>query len=218
MAIKESWYAELAELYGEEFCYKAGYFDETKPFQGSYYKQFNAPCDLPVDTHVIQFSGAFHPFHEGHLSIVKQAIKYVRSTCRWPAVVIHVDHSEYRHSKGSYDEAKFRESFMILNDLGCDVHIVYEDHMPNGASRNFTRLYGELSAHNRSVWFLSGGDRANYAASFLVNGRCIIAGRSDSEMYRKYRHLAHSTVDNDPRIVFIPGNHPASSTAIRNAA
>lgn len=214
MASFDLWYQKLAERYGEEFCRIAGFFDETKPFEGSYRDLF----ELPKFQQVIQFSGAFHPFHEGHLSIVLSAVDYIKrwhdSKCH---VVIHADHAEYRHSKGVYEDEAFLKAFDILNGHDFDWTIVHEDKMPNGCSRNFTRLYYELWENHNKVWFLSGGDRANYALTFIETGNCIIAGREDHLMYNRYKDIkfALTTPSAPPRVVFLPGNHPASSTEIR---
>jgi hypothetical protein len=207
MALADPWYELLATRYGEEYCKIAGYFEETKPFSAQYATVF----DLPKNIDVIQFSGAFHPFHEGHLSIVEQAIQYLRYGV---FVVIHADHHEYRNTKGTYDEEKFLESFNIMDRLDCDWLLITEDKMPNGCSRNFTRLYTELEEMN-SVWFLSGGDRASYSLTFRDAGRCIIAGRDTSPMYQKYQFL--SNTGGNKNITFLPGNHGASSTAIRQS-
>ena len=205
----DHWYQKLADRYGEEFCRIAGYFDETKSFTQSYVDVF----DLPKNRDVIQFSGAFYPFHEGHLEMVENAVNHTRNLLDWgnkPFVVIHADHSEYRQSKGNYSEEKFLESFEIMNTLGIDWMLVKEDLMPDGCSRNFTRLYEELWKRNYTVAFLCGGDRANFALTFIDDGYCIVSGRDESEMYKKYDYLC------DGRIQFIEGNHPASSTAIRD--
>lgn len=213
--ITEPWYKPLAERYGEEFCRIAGYFEETKPFVGNYRDVF----DLPERKTVIQFSGAFHPFHDGHLSIVLAAVKCVKKrTTRDIHVIIHADHAEYRHSKGSYDEEAFLKSFDILNGHGIEWTLVREDLMPEGCSRNFTRLYTELWANYNDVYFLSGGDRANYALTFLEHGQCIIAGRDDHFMYNRYKDVrfANTKSKMPNRVIFLEGNNKISSTQIRN--
>ena len=64
-SIADPWFAKIAGRYGEEYARLAGYFDEDRPFTGAYADVF----DLPSHASIIQFSGAFHPFHEGHLKI-----------------------------------------------------------------------------------------------------------------------------------------------------
>lgn len=218
MAINEPWYAKMAELYGEEYCRIAGYFDEdeTRPFEGSYRRKYPNLNKLVGD--VVLYSGAFHPFHEGHLSVIRAAQdvirKYQDDRDEYELInfVIHVDHSEYRNSKGAYDDRKVIQSLHDHLIGQCIFSIVYEDQMPNGASRNFTRLYQQLQGPERRVWFLSGGDRANYALTFRDQGRCIIAGRDQHPTFQKWRWV----LPDDRRIFFVEGNHPASSTAIRN--
>ena len=208
----DAWYQKLADRYGEEFCRIAGYFDETKPFTVPYGEVF----DLPRGKIVYQFSGAFYPFHEGHLDTITNAILFThqRFDSDLIFIVIHADHSEYRHSKGTYDEEKFIRSFDIMDKLFKGRWmLVLEDKMPDGCSRNFTRLYNELFNQNYAVTFVSGGDRANFCLTFLDEGRCIISGRDQAAMYQKYRYL-HDFVRN--RILFAEGNNPQSSTAIRS--
>lgn len=205
--INEPWYDDMASRYGEEFCRLAGYFDETKPFEGSYRDIFR----LPQDDIILMYSGAFYPFHHGHQSIIRDAVESIEAS-HWvkPHVVVHADHAEYRQSKGSYDEGEFLKAFEILHNNPFGWTLVREDLMPNGCSRNFTRLYAELAEQNKFVYFLSGGDRANYALTFIDRGRCIIAGRDQHEMYQRYKGL-----ENHPRIRFLRGNHAASSSEIR---
>jgi len=213
MAIEEVWYKKLEQKYGYDFCVAAGYFEETKPMRIQYKHVFP---DLPKYSTVIQYSGAFHPLHEGHLSIIKSAIDAVVDANMvvgkgW--VVLHVDHSEYRNSKGDLSEANFQNALQLTMNMfpykGFRVMYVLEDEMPNGCSRNFTRLYRELALRNMNTFFLSGGDRANYALSFIDHGRCIIAGRESSQVYQE-----HKAIENG-RIWFLGGDHPASSTQIR---
>jgi hypothetical protein len=216
----DAWYQTMAERYGEEFCRIAGYFDETKPFTVPYGSVFN----LPENKLVIQFSGAFFPFHEGHLETVKNTVLYILDHHYADIVIIiHADHSEYRHSKGTYSEENFLNSFSMLNDF-CKIvsdskshvewQLISEDSMPDGCSRNFTRLYSELMEKNLDVIFLSGGDRANFALTFLDKGQCIISGRDKAENFKKYNYLQYNTV----RITFLPGNIEVSSTLIRSQA
>lgn len=200
--IDEPWYAEMAERYGEDYCRTAGYFDEARPFTTPY----NAIFDLPTGRTVLQFSGAFHPFHEGHLHALQSAVDVLGPDL---LVVVHVDHHEYRASKGVCEDGRLRDGLRLLDGLTHPVLVVEEDRMPGGCSRNFTRLYAELSDGN-TVWFLSGGDRANYALTFRDRGRCIIAGRETAPAWGEYRHL-----HDGERVIFLGGDHPASSTALR---
>ena len=212
----DSWYQTLCDRYGEEFCRIAGYFEETKPWTETYQEVF----DLPTDSFVIQISGAFHPFHRGHLEMIDVAVQATAIRRAWSSmplyVVVHADHSEYRNSKGTYDHEEFIRSFDILSELkdrmGLTWQVILEDDMPNGCSRNFTRLYSELESRNNAVWFLCGGDRANFALTFMDSGRCIVSGRDQSPIYQKYRYLDRLRSE----ITFVPGNNLLSSTEIRN--
>ena len=202
--IEEPWYAEMAERYGEDHCRAAGYFDETRPFTTPYKAFF----DLPTGRTVLQFSGAFHPFHEGHLDAIGSAIGALGADV---VVVVHVDHQEYRDSKGFCDEGRLRAGLHLLERLPNPVVIIQEDRLPEGCSRNFTRLYAELS-EGATVWFLAGGDRANYALTFRDKGRCIIAGRETAAAWQDRRDL-----HDGERLIFLGGDHPASSTSLRRS-
>ena len=213
MDISDPWYANLAEKYGQDFAYQAGYFEETRPFLGSYFETF--PELQNAQGCVLVFSGAFFPFHEGHRSVVDGAIA-TRIALGHPAesifVVIHMDHSEYRHSKGSYDEQRAVESISEHMD-GLNWILIQEDKMPMGCSRNFTRLYSEIAHHNPgTTTFISGGDRANFALAFLDKGNVVIVGRDTSEMFQKHTYLTGIF----PRIMFRGGNLPLSSSEIRS--
>lgn len=216
--MQESWYQKLEEKYGFAFCVKAGYFQENFPWKSAYAHHFF----LPKNRTVIQFSGAFYPIHEGHVSIIKQSIDEVinRTGVTEGTFVLHVDHLEYRTSKGLYSEDVFIERFDILSKLflekdnfsyrGFEVEVIYEDAVNHSCSRNFTRLYTELTDHGNDVYFLSGGDRANYALTFIDEGKCIIAGRDTHINFKKYKKLENN------RIWFLTGNNSMSSTEIRN--
>lgn len=209
---KDSWYQELEQKYGYEFCLEAGYFQEPNKWIGSY----SDVSYLPEDTFVIQYSGAFHPFHNGHLETIRKAIDIIKEKTETyeGTVVIHVDHNIYRSSKGIFSEERFMESFKFLDAIfpykGWRYNIVFEDKMINGCSRNFIRLYQELLDRNNNVYFLCGGDRANFALTFKDKGKCIVAGRSSSDNYKYYKKYIESD-----RCFFVEGNNPTSSTIIR---
>jgi nicotinic acid mononucleotide adenylyltransferase len=216
--ITDPWYKKLETQYGYDFCVHAGYFEEDRPWTDIYGHSYNATFNLPESTTVIQMSGAFYPFHEGHLSIIKQAIDAVCENdpvLPIGVVVIHVDHKRYRESKGSYDEEQFKKSFELLADFfpykGFIYKLIFEDDMFLSCSRNFTRLYSELLNKNNNVIFLCGGDRASFALTFKDDGKCIVAGRDSSIEFTKYRSLLESD-----RCIFINGNEKISSTQIRN--
>lgn len=217
--INDPWYKELEEHLGADFCFEAGFFQEEKPWDHSYE---GCLFFLPWHSTVIQYSGAFHPFHDGHMACAKAAIdafyertgEAIGDKDRY--LVLHVDHSSYRNSKGHYPDEKFKQAIREVTDevwyKGFNFVSVFEDVLHDNCSRNFTRLYSTLLNRNNDVYFLSGGDRANYALSFINKGKCIIAGRDNHPNFEKYKAL-----END-RLWFLAGNHPASSTQIRNSS
>lgn len=214
MDINDSWYEQLEEHHGADFCVEAGYFQEDLPWTGR--KYLRGLPELPINTTVLQFSGAFHPMHEGHVAIIKSAIDAIveRTGVTEGVVVIHVDHAGYRQSKGYFPNKTTEDIVFNIarNEFpykGFKAAIVMEDWYLNGCSRNFTRLYSELHDNNETVYFLSGGDRANYALTFINKGNCIIAGRDSHPNFEKYKSLAND------RLWFLAGNHPASSTEVR---
>jgi hypothetical protein len=222
--ITESWYKNLESKYGYDFCVRAGYFEETKPWGESSYRDI---FELPSGEFVIQYSGAFYPLHDGHLEVMQKAMDNIIE--RWDTsgvVVIHVDHHEYRTSKGKYSEEEFNKSLAKLDTLfpykGFTYQIIAEDAMPNGCSRNFTRLYSELSDKSlyNTVYFLCGSDRANYAFTFLDDGNCYIVNRPNTinpllatmevSVFENLGAYANET------IIYLDCNNPTSSTEIRN--
>jgi nicotinic acid mononucleotide adenylyltransferase len=216
MDINDFWYRELEEYHGHDFCIEAGYFKENQPWGDCHYRHVNfLLAFLPHDEPIIQYSGAFHPIHDGHVSCIKLAIDAIveRTNATHGTVVLHVDHGEYRQSKGYFPAdlwySLIADFINLFEYKGFRATVVFEDNMMFGCSRNFTRLYSELLSLGNDVYFLSGGDRANYALTFVHKGKCIIAGRSLSENFQKYRSLESD------RIWFLEGNNPASSTEIR---
>jgi nicotinic acid mononucleotide adenylyltransferase len=224
--INETWYRRLADKYGFEAAIAAGYFQESKPWTLTYSEVFGADYFVAPEgiCNVIQFSGAFFPFHEGHRDALQAAISYLAEPV---LIFVHVDHKEYRHSKGRFDESQFEKSLELLKtlELKRDVQtkLVFEDKMSGGCSRNFTRLYQEIVSANSSrnsvrdtssnpicrVWFLAGGDRVSFCRAFVDEGRCLIVGRNTGLSDPAILKLQNE------RIVFLPGHNAASSTAIR---
>ncbi len=213
--ITDEWYLRIAEQYGLDVAVEAGYFQETKSWQQGYAEIFGKNF-LTVSesiSDIIQFSGAFFPFHEGHRDILQSAISNLNTDI---CIFIHVDHRDYRNSKGHIEEEIYSNAFKITNTLDSkyqlEIKFVFEDSMPNGCSRNFTRLYQELISCNkkRKVWFLAGGDRAQFALTFKDKGRCLIIGRDQHSNFSKYKYLKNE------RIIFLPGNNLISSSNIRN--
>lgn len=213
--IDEKWYQRIAQKHGVEAALVAGYFQETKPWTRTYTEVLGSKVMVaPVGTiKIIQFSGAFFPFHDGHREIIQTAINHLDAPLM---IILHVDHREYRHSKGKFDEKNFERAFDLTKTLKSkhllETRMVFEDSMPDGCSRNFTRLYQELIIANPSldVWFLAGGDRASFCMSFVDDGRCLVIGRDESANYIKF------LIQQNERIVFIPGNNSVSSTDLRN--
>jgi hypothetical protein len=211
----EPWYQELERKYGYEFCATAGYFMEFKPWAHSYRKHFKLDELEPVDA-VIQYSGAFHPIHYGHVECFHNAINQVVvwTNAQSGYVFLHIDHSDYRDSKGYCSDEVFKERIADVVEnfeyKNFKIIPIFDDAMPDNCSRNFTRLYTELSKVFRHVYFVCGGDRANYALTFMDKGKVIVSGRQSSPTYESYKHLMND------RIWFIGGNNSSSSTDIRS--
>lgn len=206
MVITDKWYKKIAKKYGYEFAVNAGYFEEEIPFSYSYKEKFT----LPENKTIIQYSGAFFPLHDGHINVIKNAVDYLneKNHIEEGIIILHVDHYNYRSTKGVLERKYFINSlnkFKKYNNF--IVNIIFEDEM--GCSRNFTRLYQELLSLNNDVYFLCGGDRANFSSTFIDEGKCIIVNRPNTffDVYKK--------CEND-RISFISGNNSSSSTNIRN--
>lgn len=209
----DPWFQSIEAKYGYDFCLQAGYFQEPHVWNESYAKTFS----LPEGKTVIQYSGAFYPFHEGHLETVIKAIDAISKHGTEGIVIIHVDHQQYRTSKGKFNEKSFTAAFGLLLGRfpyrGFSFTLVFEDAMENGCSRNFTRLYKELIDLNNDAYLLCGGDRANFSLAFIDKGKCIVAGRSQSDSYKRYKPLMESD-----RHIFIEGDNDMSSTKIRKLA
>lgn len=214
MSFNENWYLKLANKHGEKFAIDAGYFHETLPWKRTYTEVLGADLMTAPKgaTKIIQFSGAFFPFHEGHLEIIQTAIGYLNAPTM---IILHIDHQEYRHSKGSFAEDRFLKALDLIKNLNSKHSVVtrnvFEDKMPDSCSRNFTRLYQEIEMANPNceVWFLAGGDRASFCLTFIDEGRCLIVGREHTERYQAFYRRRNE------RIVFLPGNNLTSSTGIR---
>ena len=210
MVIDEPWYEKLEDRYGTEFCYKAGYFDETQPFNHRYSDYF----DLPEDSTVILYPGAFFPFHGGHLECLRNAIRGIIPV-KPLVVVLLCDHTEYLRKKDAeYPIQDARDTIEnLLGPLGIKYVTIFEDLIENNCSRNFTRLYQELLDNDNDVTFLFGGDHGNYALTTIDEGKTIISGRDPHPNYQKYKYLDKAR---NCAITFVPGNNTLSSTKIRN--
>lgn len=210
MVINDDWYQNLFNNgYSEKFIIDAGYFPEDLPYN----KHYNM-LEFPYQKTVIQFSGAFFPFHEGHLNNIKSAIDHIGKEDG--IVVIHVDHNSYRSMKGKYCFEKANDSFFILDDLfpykGWTYQLIDENKFKNNCSRNFTRIYKILTDLENDVYFLCGGDRANFSLTFIDDGKCIVSGRSiDAQSFKEEYDLYG--ID---RISFLDRDDGISSSAIRN--
>lgn len=207
--VTDPWYQNLDQKYGHAFCIEAGYFPEDKPFDFVYAEHFY----LPQNTNVLQFSGAFYPFHDGHWANIVQAIEHIAPSAPSGVVVIHADHNSYRHSKGFFDPDIVAQSLdMSIRSLpkNWTCVVVDENKVPNNCSRNFTRLYGELSQTNRVV-FVCGGDRANFALTFIDQGECVVVGRSDHPQSLS----TQAQLNSNSRIAFLHRTDNFSSSSIR---
>lgn len=207
--VTDRWYQVLQQKYGDDFCIEAGYFPEDKPFDFAYADYF----DLPKNTTVLQFSGAFYPFHDGHWANIVQAIEHISTSVPSGVIIIHADHNSYRHSKGFVKPDIVAQSLdMTTRALPSNwtCLVVDENAVPNNCSRNFTRLYSELLQNNRVV-FVCGGDRANFALTFVDHGECLVVGRSEHKRVEEIQ----TQVSSNSRIKFLQRTDDFSSTAIR---
>lgn len=207
--IDDKRYVKVAEVRGKQAVYSGGYFKEEKEFNFDYDEEF----DLPKNKLVLQYCGAFYPFHDGHLECIKNAVESFDQEVH---VIIHADHYNYRSSKGSYDEKEYEISFHErLSSLGVPYTLIMEDQVPDNCSRNFTRLYDTLIDRGNDTWLVCGGDRANFVLAFALDGKCIVSGRDTDPKFGKYKKMVKLFPDNENRFKFIQGNNNLSSSQIR---
>lgn len=97
-------YYSLYQREGLLSCIDAGYFIESPGIdfnQKSYVKKYNNNFEYAI------YTGAFCPFHEGHLDCIKKALKYVGF------VIVIPDHDEYVSKKtGGYMNAAQRCAYI----------------------------------------------------------------------------------------------------------
>lgn len=210
--INDPWYVGLAEKYGASFAELAGYFEEDLP----YTTQYSDFYDLPQNTTVVQFSGAFYPFHEGHWKNIEDAVNVLSKDTSNGIAIIHADHNSYRASKGSVCEKMVNDSLHQNRSPlpnGWSVLVVDENDIPNNCSRNFTRLYEELESLGNRVVFICGGDRANFALTFVESGECLVVGRSDHPNFEEFKQR----LQQNERIGFVERVDGFSSSNIRKS-
>lgn len=228
---RDPYLAPLAERLGEQAVWDAGFFPDDDPENAPLYDvdwrctprpKRSVAGARPV---VLLSTGGFCPVHAGHLAMMERAKaaaeeagyavlggylspghdSYLRMKCGAGAVPASVRLRECAGAVASSD--------WLSVDPWEALH--------RRVAVNFTDVTARLRAYLRvhvnprvEVLYVCGGDNARFALAFTERGGCVVVGRpgAEPELDRWRARLG-----DHPRVLWVEGDHPASSRALRTS-
>lgn len=230
---RDKMYSSLYDKYGEDFIVDAGYFDDN--VNGSIDYNLHIKC-TPLERvkkgvlttenpAVLMICGAFNPIHDGHIASLKKAKQIVedRTNDKILATYISPSHQHYINAKKGDDAIDIEERISIIGQYS-DIDVCPWEGMFLPADVNFTEVYQRLEKYLElhvgkkvKVYFVCGGDNANFALSFIEYGYGVVMGRDlcyYDKMFRTHRKFNELSGDQNRFFFDYDFKNPLSSTEI----
>jgi len=216
------------------------FFDESKEnlnidqkaieYNSLLFKRLQKPTQEKVA--VILSSGSFCPIHSGHVESVELAKKEVENqgyqvigSFLSPAHDNYINRKTKDKAIGIHKRIDDIIEFIRGKD---DLFLDTWEGLANSTDVNFTdvivRLSSALSVYfNKTidVFFVCGGDNANFALTFQNKGHVVVVNRPGyEEKFKKYKNVLDHTLDEESlkRILWVENNtNDSSSTKLRNS-
>lgn len=232
--IFDSTYRNLHEKYGSNYIVEAGYFEKPHPSIGSAeiektlgfrYTPFSFLDLSQKNPAVLLMTGAFAPFHQGHLESLIAAKKALEKNGYSVAgAYLAPDHQEYIDRK--FENGKnypITRRIAKIEELIKDYSWIATDPWNavfTGSSLNFTTVQERLSRYLHAqlkieipVFFVCGSDNARFSLTYRDSGHCVVLLRPGYEAeFSKYQAM----FSENNRIIFDDSPITSiSSTSVR---
>lgn len=237
---RDPYYSGVFERGGEAALTEAGYFDTTAESADDINYMLNIPCtpldkvilglQMEFNPCVLVMPGSFCPPHQGHIEAMNAAKAEVeKAGYKVIGGYLSPGHDEYISAKNGQGAIPAHHRIKLCNDITRNTWI---DTCPweglfAKVAVNFTdvverlRLY--IKRHTGTdvpVFFVTGGDKANYCMAFEHQGHCVVVNRPEKDgdrhrLFLYYWTKFYKNQGGDDRILFADLNNNTSSTKIR---
>lgn len=215
-----------------EEIFEAGFFEDSSTESYDLKTSLNYLC-TPIsmiekeDSAIFVMTGSFAPYHSGHHSVMRSAQKYL-SDLRYKNVYGYVapDSDQYVIDKKIKDSAYSAENrIACIHDYMYDSEFYIDPWMAlfRKEDINFTEYVARMELYIEHylgakipIYFVCGGDNANFWRAFEFQGRCLVFDRKgDKSKFKTEKTYFKEICGDNDRIHFIDFDHPESSTNVR---
>ncbi len=232
--LKDPFYSKLYIQYGFEYIIDGGYFDDSMEEDSNIDYLLNIPTtpilkwkdkiDKNKKQAILLTSGSFCPIHKGHFDMMeKSKIALNNIGIEVLCGYISPSHDEYINSKNKEQAINVFDRIDIIQK---EINLNYDwlciepwEGIFNSKAINFTEVTYRLKEYIKHhtgveipVYFVFGGDNANFAKSFKIDGNCVVVNRPNYET--KYNQILIEFKDNT-NVIFTHSDNDLSSTKVR---
>jgi nicotinic acid mononucleotide adenylyltransferase len=231
---RDHYYAELFDIYGEEYIREAGYFDDDTQYDYNIEESLNIPC-TPIDyirdrlsldcpnPAILLTTGSFNPIHDGHVEMMlkaKETIEKSGYTC--VGGYFAPDHDHYMRIKLGDAAIPIHKRIKLIAEAIKDHEWLNVDSWAgifHVTSINFTDIIYRLQQYIKKylgvdipIFFVCGSDNVRFYKTFTLKGHCVIIERPP---YISKDLEILSTIPNYKNIFLTKNNNDNSSTQVR---
>jgi len=240
--LRDPYYAQMAEVWGEKELEAAGYFDDLASPAGL--SNAHSPSPITTPTHkltradkpvVLLCTGAYSPPHHGHMAMMEQAREALTARGHFVAGgYLAPDHDAYVSTKRSGAEnLPAPHRLQLCQLMVADSEWLMIDPWAALWTRtaiNYTDIIARLRIYLRCHWhpqteiaYVCGSDNSGFGRAFRQQGLCVIIPRD----IQKAAPVTAADIGDDPlmreaivegRVIFAASHEPTkriSSTSVR---
>lgn len=230
---RDPFYNELYPLIGQKGIEEAGFFEDTATENVNIMESVKVLCTplsfmsdrLATATNpcILLTTGSFCPVHQGHIQMMEKAKDYLE--LRGFQIVggfISPGHDEYISAKNKEKATPVHYRIKEINDALKQYPWLSVDPWEGlfcKVAVNFTDVYERLRLYIQyhlkkdiPIFFVSGGDHARFAMTFIQKGHCVIVKRP---FYEQQYETYSRNLSEKKNIHFIEGGNSLSSTELR---
>lgn len=222
---KDSYYYPIYKEFGQEMVEKAGFIYDSYEKPENFENSNNIICThLPKidkdNSVVLLTSGAFCPFHNGHLDMMiraKNALEKIGKNV--VAGYISPSHDEYVFNKVA-SGYHINKRIKIIENKIKNYDWLFVDPWEGVFTKyalNFTDVIERLKKYilfytgkDIPIYFVCGSDNARFALTFINKGHCVVVNRPGYEDDVEIKNMVKTD-----RVLWTHGNSDESSTDIR---
>ena len=236
-------YNDLYQKYGLDFIIDAGYYDNglNIKLKGDIntinLNEAVKRYDKTKKNAIVYITGSFAPIHDGHIETVIKACETLSNKgYNVIQAIISPDHDKYVvDNKIHRNDLNINKRISLIQEkinnhrlkddkypLSCDIW----NGLMNSVPINFTELTEMLMEtikdiqkykdyFNPELFFVCGGDNANFAKAFTLNHGCVIVDRPNHEIKSKKVYNEVLKLNPNAKVFYAKGNNHLSSTEIR---